>query len=141
MAAIHPDTKARKQRVPDTLIKPSQAVPLKRRKPALLKDRGGNGGNPQLVTVPLPGGKAAQIELADFNALMGKGYSDQWWLHSNGRDSAYVRTTRAGDACKMVTVARLIIGGCDGTHIRYVDGNPLNLRRSNLKVKAPTATA
>ena len=125
--------------MPKTLINPSQAVPLKRRKPALSKDCGGS--NPQLVTVPLPGGKAAQIELADFNALMDRGYSDQWWLHSNGRDSAYVRTTRAGDACKMVTVARLITGGCGGTHIRYVDGSPLNLCRSNLKVKPPAATA
>ena len=127
--------------MPDTLIRPSQAVPLKRRKPVLSKGGGGSGSNPQLVTVPLPGGKAAQIELADFNALMERGYSDQWWLHPNGRDSAYVRTTRAGDACKMVTVARLIVGGCGGTHIRYADGNPLNLRRSNLRMKAPTAAA
>lgn len=87
-----------------------------------------------LANVRLQTGHVAQLDLEDFNRLMRGGFSDQWFLHSNGGRNSYVRTTQAGVKDKLFTVARLIVGGTWGTRVRYRDRNSLNLRRSNFKV-------
>lgn len=88
-----------------------------------------------VVNVPLSNAQVAQIDLEDYNLLMEKGFSDQWWAHSNGGKHAYVRTSRLDAPGKLFTVARLIAGGQWGTRVRYRNGNPLDLRQSNLKVR------
>ena len=95
----------------------------------------------EVVNVPTASGTLARIALSHFNYLMAEGYSDQWWMHSNGGAHAYVRTTRAGNPRKTYTVARLIGGGAPGTHIRYRDHNPLNLLFSNLVAGEPAVPA
>ena len=90
-----------------------------------------------IANVPLAGigGQVAQLDAKDFDLLMEKGLSDQWWWHSNGMRHAYVRTGHLTSPGKMFTVARLIAGGQWGTRVRYRDGNALNLRRDNFKVR------
>lgn len=90
-----------------------------------------------IANVPLAGtgGQVAQLDAEDYDRLMGMGFSDQWWWHSNGMRHAYVRTGHMTSPGKMFTVARLIAGGQWGTRVRYRDGNARNLRRDNLKVR------
>ena len=70
---------------------------------------------------------------------MAEGWSDQWFLNENSirvRDNA-VRGS-------LTNVARLVVKAGPGRVVRFVDGDRLNLRRSNLytvrgNAKGPTA--
>jgi hypothetical protein len=123
------------------MIKPSLAHPSEYRRAfetaETIIDTEADGGplvGVAIANIPLLKGLVAQCELFDFNRLMDGRFSDQWWAHSNGHGHFYVRTTRLDAPSKTFNVARLIMRCPFGTRLRYLDGNPLNLRRSNLKV-------
>lgn len=122
-------------------IEPSHVQPIKHREPGITRetrpdptDDGGSIIAVWVVNVTLACGKVALIDLPDFNAIMRQGFSNQWWLHSNGRGRAYVRTTRNDAPGVVATIGRLVTGGQFGTHVRYINKDPLDLRRNNLKV-------
>ena len=119
------------------VIKAAHTAPVERRRPSLAPDTGLTKGTPRAVNVPLPGGQVAHVDLADFNALMEAGWSDQWFLVPSGRGKAYVRTTRVGNPKRSYIVARLVMSECGTARIRYADQDPLNLRRANLLGAAP----
>lgn len=89
-----------------------------------------------MVRVPVPGLGNAEIEGSVFNALMDRGVSDQWFKTCTGKGNSYVAVAIPEDTDKIITVARLIVTTPARRHVRYVDGNPLNLRRRNLWQKA-----
>lgn len=68
------------------------------------------------------------IDTADLNAIADAGISLQW---SQGPDN-YPRVNIPG--CGTHAIARLILGAQQGERVVYRDGDPLNLRRSNLTV-------
>lgn len=128
-------------------IKPSLVAQVEYRKPFLTREKrivptddGGRVTISNIVNVPLSCGTVARIDQDDYNAIMEQGFSDQWWLHSNGRNRAYVRTTRFGEPGVTATVARLVASGRSGTRVRYFNCDPLDLRRSNLKVGSGVST-
>lgn len=53
-----------------------------------------------------------------------------WFVNKSGNGYEYVRTVHGGNN---VQIARLILGLKTRANIRLKDGNPLNLRRSNLE--------
>ena len=120
---------------------PSLVPFAERRRPSIIHVVEPNSFDPSteiseaLARVPLQTGQYALASVADYNALMLAGVSDQWFLHSNGQRHSYVRTTMVGHGDTLFMVARLIVGGEYGTRVRYQDGNSLNLRRSNLIVR------
>lgn len=68
------------------------------------------------------------IDIADLDAIAAAGISLQW---SQGADG-YPRVNVPG--CGTQAIARLILGAQQGERTCYRDGNPLNLRRSNLTI-------
>lgn len=109
-------------------------------------DDGGTVIEVAVVSIPLPDGRTALIDLDDFNHAMERGGSDQCWMHTNGHGGSYVRTTLAGQPGVTVPLARLALDVPRGTHARYINKNPLDLRRSNIRFtespfKAPGSDA
>lgn len=84
-----------------------------------------------LVQVTLKGGIIATIEATDFDGVVGRGFSNQWCRISDGKGHAYAGVWGPGSST-ILMVARLILDVPRGQVIRYVDHNPMNLRRSNL---------
>jgi hypothetical protein len=71
----------------------------------------------------------AVIDAADFDALMAKGVSSDW-IRS---PSSYMKVAvRLDGEANTTPLARIIIQASEGTVVKYIDGNFLNLRRSNL---------
>lgn len=134
----------------NTLQNTPEIAPRKRkRQPYRFTDRSGNA----LVHVPLTGGAVAIVDAEDFDRLELMGFTGPWFLNSDGKGSAYVRTMLPGIGGNLGMVSRLILDTPRGKVIRYSDRNPLNLRRDNLvfdagfskqrekdaKAEAPTA--
>lgn len=71
------------------------------------------------------------LDAEAYDALMEAGVSRHWALNSNGQGKCYVK---AGTANNNRVVARLITKAAAGEQVEYLDSNPLNLRRSNLRV-------
>lgn len=71
----------------------------------------------------------AVIEPEAFSFLKMLGLSPNW----NCTKARYV-TAKAD--CKNVLVARILLDAKAGQEVRYRDGNPLNLTRANLELKA-----
>lgn len=123
------------------MLKRSLVPPVAYRRPFLtFEDRPDPDNKGKLIraaiaNVTLASGQTAQLEAEDFNRLMDRGFSDQWWFHSNGGRNAYVRTSRRDAPDQMFTIARLIVEGAFGTRVRYQDKDALNLRRANLMVR------
>ncbi|MCB4824280.1 hypothetical protein, partial [Roseicella aerolata] len=129
-----PHTSADAFRSP-TSTRPSRSKPLPpRRKIEHVRDRDGA----PIVRVALPCGASAKTDPKSFAALEAEGVSLNWTFNENGqRSRAYVRVgmlNAAGTRNNLATVARLITQAPPGSVVHYRDGDPLNLRRDNLKV-------
>jgi hypothetical protein len=67
--------------------------------------------------------------------LHAQGLTGHWLLNSNGSGRAYVRTavpTEHNPKGTILLVARLIVVAGPGTVVRYANGDPLDLRFTNL---------
>ena len=102
------------------------------RQPRRLVDTNGD----HVAHVPLKGGAIAILDAADLDHVVALGVTTQWVLNGDGKGFFYVRTKLPGSQNNVVAVARLILDVPDGMVVRYVDGNTLNLRRSNLFLDA-----
>jgi hypothetical protein len=85
-----------------------------------------------LALVTLAGGEVATIEKTDFDHLTRLGVSANWTLNQAGTGHAYVRAYAPRRRGSLVTIARLLMRPGRDQAVRYADGDPLNLRRSNL---------
>jgi len=84
------------------------------------------------VEVPLSeDGRSALVDRTDFEDLLAAGISDKWCI-SKVRGKEYVRVRCPYVKGGATTVARLIMRAPAGLVVRYADGDPFNLRRSNL---------
>jgi len=80
----------------------------------------------------------ATLYAEDYQRLMNAGFSPFWSHTTDGQGSAYpmlnAYTERGRN--RLVTIARLLVEADAGKRVRYVDGNPLNLRTENLRLEA-----
>lgn len=85
-----------------------------------------------IVIVPLgrQGSKHAFIDKADYDYLMKLGLSTAWHESAGGYVAAVAHRARGN----LINVARVLLNAGIGQYVRYVDGDPRNLRRSNLKL-------
>ncbi|WP_146205421.1 MULTISPECIES: hypothetical protein [unclassified Azospirillum] len=82
------------------------------------------------MTVPLSNSdEVAIIDVEDYEKLVPLLGSRTWRLNGDGTYT-YVRSKLKDRT--MVTVARLILGNPWRASVRYLNGNPLDLRKSNL---------
>jgi hypothetical protein len=86
-----------------------------------------------IVRVPLGRShdKFAEIEQDDFDFLTKLGVSPNW-NRLAPRD--YVTASARTASGSHIQIARVLLNAGPGEGIKYGDGNPLNLRRENLKV-------
>lgn len=92
----------------------------------------------RIVKVPLTGGFVATVEAEDYDAFVTLGLSTRWLANAGGSGSITVRFTlppaRPGQRSNNASVSRVIVNAGNGQRVRYRDGNPLNLRKSNLRL-------
>ena len=67
----------------------------------------------------------------DYNRIVARYGVTSWYANSNGKGTLYVRLK--GRHGNNLMVARLITGDHERNNVRYVDKNPLNLRRTNFQ--------
>lgn len=92
-------------------------------------------GSP-LVRVQLAGGAShAVLHLIDYERVTATIGNASWFLNSTGSGRAYVRAKDPASS-RNVMIGRLVLGVSIG-RVRHIDGNPLNLRRSNLHNPQP----
>jgi hypothetical protein len=87
-----------------------------------------------ILAIPLgPNGAKGEAYLLpeDFELLVKLGLSTQWNLNPLG----YVTAPCARAPGANVSVARVLLDCGPGQRVSYLDGNKLNLRRENLKLK------
>jgi hypothetical protein len=103
----------------------------RKRRPFLVLDERGEA----VFLVPHGGAATAMLDAGDWLSLQEGGANGLWGLPS-GRPPK-VRTYRAmsGRGRKYVYVGRLILGLGVGERVRFLNGNPLDLRRFNLKAE------
>lgn len=77
----------------------------------------------------------AIIGRRDHEALLAAGWSNRWFLNTNGRGNEYVRVSERDHLGHLETVARLIMKPPRGCVVGYHDGDRRNLRRENLYLK------
>jgi len=84
----------------------------------------------QLARLP---GIFATVDADDYDSWVAAGLSTNWYLNASGSGSSsrlmFSLTTAAGS---MAGVARYLLRAGAGERVRYLDGDRLNLRRSNL---------
>lgn len=82
-----------------------------------------------IAIVPLSrnGKSQATIDLEDYELLMSLGVSPNWQCAGG---SVVARTPKGP-----MLVGRILTDAKAGQQVRYLDGNPLNLRRENLIIK------
>jgi len=88
-----------------------------------------------LVPLDREGRGLAIVEERDYLAVRAMGATGVWLANANTKRSRrYVRTSvpTGPQTATNVQVARLIVGAGPGTVVRYLNGNPLDLRRENL---------
>ncbi len=89
------------------------------------------------VRVPLTNapGASAIVDEASYADLRARGLTGPWFLNDNGTGRKYVRTgvpVAGQPKGTLLLIARLILGAGPGTVVRYANGNPLDLRFTNL---------
>lgn len=95
-------------------------------------------GMADVVYVPVLGATLpAVIDRADFDRIIASGVSDQWVLNrGSGRGIGFVRAKTIEG--RLVTIARLVSGVTIAHRpVRYVNGNPLDIRKANLRISVP----
>lgn len=111
---------------------------MKQRPIEVLKDKDGK----TFVRVPC-GPRAechAEIEFRDWENLLSLGYTGNlgfFELRRNGKRYATLSDSKSKGG--VVLAARIIADAKPGQRVHFVDGNPLNLRRSNLELRSTRA--
>lgn len=87
----------------------------------------------------------AEIELGTLFDLIENGANNAWGINYASKidRKGYVKTTtplRSLGTATNVTVGRLVAGANKGRSVRFIDRNPLNLRRNNLFVYGNPST-
>ena len=92
------------------------------------------------VSMPLANWpEPAILDAADYQMIGEMGYGAHWYNHTDGKGRRYVRASAPKLPGTLVSIARLIKGAKAGEVVGYHDDNRLNLRRSNLYIKAGKA--
>ena len=90
-----------------------------------------------VVLIPLRGkhgeGRAAVLDAED-DARLRVSTSGPWSLTSNGKGRFYVASRYAIGGSGTMILARWLVGARRGEVVMYHDGDPLNLRRGNLRL-------
>ncbi|MGC5778333.1 hypothetical protein [Methylobacterium sp. NFXW15] len=76
--------------------------------------------------------KVAWLYLSDYLRIIKQYGTPVWAVSGNGKGLLYVRFRAPGQSNNKLNVARLVAGDFEKTGVRYLDGNPLNLRNANL---------
>ena len=76
--------------------------------------------------------KVAWLYLADYLRITAEYGTPVWAVSGNGGDRFYVRFRAPKGSERKLNVARLVAGDWEKTGVRYRDGDPLNLRSTNL---------
>ncbi|MFT4160913.1 hypothetical protein [Shinella sp.] len=105
-----------------------------RHAPIRFTDERGRG----CLKVPLDryGRKYAIVTVRGYQAVQDAGATGAWRLNSNGHGGAYVRTFAAGT---VLMPARIIAGAGPRSVVRYVNGDPLDLRPENIVLRKGAA--
>lgn len=74
----------------------------------------------------------AWIYRDDYDRIVTRYGTPSWLLTGNGLGQFYVRFHLAKGLDEKITVARAVLRDIEKSATRYLDGNPLNLRKSNL---------
>jgi hypothetical protein len=87
----------------------------------------------RIVEVPLGqnGKRVAVLYEQEFEELIGLGLSPRWRILKD-RNNAMRVTVWLGSIKQQISVARLICGADVHQNVSYLDGNPFNLRSTNL---------
>ena len=112
---------------------PESASPAtRRRQPRRGKDQDGRS----VVWVPLANvSEEAVIEAKDFDDLTDRGLSDQWCFNGGRGGKGYARVnTDLFSSRRLESVHRLIMGAGPTQTVLFINGNTLDLRRSNLRM-------
>lgn len=86
-----------------------------------------------VIAIPLgPNGSkgVAHIERDDWMFLLKLGLSPNWYLSPSGHPTVAAHRAKGG----RVTVSRVLLDAGPRQTVRFVDGNPRNLRRENLQL-------
>jgi len=92
----------------------------------------------ECLKVPLDryGRQYATVTESDYRAIQGAGATGAWYLNSNGHGGSYARIhfnkTR-------LMPARIIAGAGPRSVVRYVNGDPLDLRPENIVLRKGAA--
>ena len=90
-------------------------------------------GEKKVALVPLgrAGSLEAAIYLEDYETLMELGLSGNWFAIPPAN---YVSVSAKRGPGRKVLVARVLLDAGEGEVVKFLDGNPLNMRRDNLAV-------
>lgn len=88
------------------------------------------------MRVPLDdhGRRHALANAADYDRLRAEGIGGAWYVNDDGKGRDYVRTAVTGAKGKQIMVGRAILRLGLGEVVRFINGNRLDLRRSNVFV-------
>lgn len=88
----------------------------------------------ECLKVPLDryGRKYATATVQGYRAVQDAGATGAWCLNDNGSGNSYVRCNAAGT---LLMPARIIAGAKARSVIRYVNGDPLDLRPENIVLR------
>ncbi len=92
----------------------------------------------ECLKVPLDryGRKYSTVTVRGYQAVQDAGATGAWCLNGNGHGTSYVRTAAAGT---MLMPARIIAGAKARSVVRYVNGDPLDLRPENIVLRKGAA--
>lgn len=93
-----------------------------------------HGRNCLRVPLDKHGRNHALVAAADYERVQRSGARGSWLLNECGGGRSYVRVSapRRRGGLSLLMPARIIVGAGPKTVVRYVNGNPLDLRPENL---------